>query len=286
MGIKDKVPYIIETVLKTQETQGFELSHAVMMVSLLEHLILDEGLVLLESSYQANNLSSEASLAEQDLDRVFKSYMEFFAAGSRRGANVTESARIPGGDVALNLTAGLNQDIPAETSLGWDVREGVLLDVHRNSVFARRHERSPFVQTRFSFEDVTGFMTAVNHQFNQIHRMECQDLKEGLVDMELADSGRVPLKHFWAKGHIGSWDLRESLGYLRQLGALDETSPVPKVIIPNYVGAVSNCDAYSEYFSLCCVQECEDLLGQLSSQVRAHSAKPAVILDLVANLSS
>merc|ERR1719171_1957261 len=48
MGIKDKVPYIIETVLKTQETQGFELSHAVMMVSLLEHLILDEGLVLLE----------------------------------------------------------------------------------------------------------------------------------------------------------------------------------------------------------------------------------------------
>merc|ERR1719387_3298972 len=160
MGIKDKVPYIIETVLKTQETQGFELSHAVMMVSLLEHLILDEGLVLLESS-------SEASLAEQDLDRVFKSYMEFFAAGSRRGANVTESARIPGGDVALNLTAGLNQGIPAETSLGWDVREGVLLDVHRNSVFARRHERSPFVQTRFSFEDVTGFMTAVNHQFNQ-----------------------------------------------------------------------------------------------------------------------
>lgn len=131
-----------------------------------------------------------------------------------------------------------------------------------------------------------GFMTSVNKQFRQIHSMECQDLKEGLVEMELADTGRIPLKHFWAKRHIGSWELRESMGYLRQLGALDETSPVPKVIIPNYVAAISNCDAYSEYFSVCCVQECEALLGRIEAQIRAPSSKPAQILDLVANLSS
>merc|ERR1719379_3271459 len=76
------------------------------------------------------------------------------------------------------------------------------------------------------------------------------------------------------------------MGYLRQLGALDETSLVPKIIIPNYVAAVSNCDAYSEYFSVCCVQECEGLLGSLEATIRAPSAKPELILDLVANLSS
>merc|ERR1719252_351584 len=103
--------------------------------------------------------------------------------------------------------------------------------------------------------------------------------------MELAPSatGRVPLKHFYAKQKVGPSSLTESPEYLRQLGALDESAPSlgPQLIIPNYVTAVSNCDSPSEYYSICCIHECQDLLYELEDQVFDSTAPPELIIELV-----
>merc|ERR1719161_2279251 len=99
-------------------------------------------------------------------------------------------------------------------------------------------------------------------------------------------TGRVPLRNFYSKGRIGYWHLRESVDFLRQLGALDESSRTPQVIIPNYVTAVSNCEAPSQYFSICCIHECESLMNRLEAQVRGPSAEPQQILEIIGNLSS
>jgi len=72
--------------------------------------------------------------------------------------------------------------------------------------------------------------------------------------------------------------------YLEQLGALDESHS--SVIIPNYVNAASNCLASSSIYSVCCINECEALLGHLEREIAAPEAYPEEILKIVAKLPS
>merc|ERR1719160_1439657 len=106
--------------------------------------------------------------------------------------------------------------------------------------------------------------------------------------MDAKATGRVPLGRFYEKRGIAHWSLTESPSYLRQLGALDESAPSlgPQLIIPNYVTSVSNCDYPSEYYSICCIHECEHLINEIEDRIQAPSSQPGIILGLVANMSS
>merc|ERR1719456_1215558 len=85
----------------------------------------------------------------------------------------------------------------------------------------------------------------------------------------------------------GQWQFQESAAYLRQLGALDETDvEKPRVIIANYISSPSNCIASSSFYSVCCMDECEGLLGNLERQIGAPEATSSRIASLVSELSS
>merc|ERR1719282_66868 len=58
------------------------------------------------------------------------------------------------------------------------------------------------------------------------------------------------------------------------------------VIIPNYVNAESKCVASSKFYSVCCIDECEALLGSLERHIGAPEAAPALIAQLVSGLPS
>merc|ERR1719183_822705 len=106
--------------------------------------------------------------------------------------------------------------------------------------------------------------------------------------MEIPGTGRVALSDFYAPALQNStWNFVESVPYLRQLGALDESNPQqPAVIIPNYLNAPTNCVASSKFYSVCCIDQCEDLLGTLENKIAAPDATPARILEIVSALSS
>merc|ERR1719335_916923 len=124
--------------------------------------------------------------------------------------------------------------------------------------------------------------------YGKVRNHKCQELKEGLTAMDPFMTGRISLKSFYTKESFGPWVLTESPEFLRQLGALDESAPRlgPQVIISNYINAVSNCDNPSEYYSICCIHECQDLLNHLEVNIRAPNATKEEILELVSNLSS
>merc|ERR1719210_2186600 len=85
----------------------------------------------------------------------------------------------------------------------------------------------------------------------------------------------------------GDWQFSESVDYLRHIGALDETDPKRmNVVIPNYIQSQSNCIAGSSFYSVCCFDECEGLLGHVEREVRAPSAYPPQIIAVVSNLQS
>merc|ERR1719330_836856 len=58
------------------------------------------------------------------------------------------------------------------------------------------------------------------------------------------------------------------------------------VVIPNYIQSESNCLAGSSFYSVCCFDECEGLLGHLERELRGSSVAPSNVLAAVARLSS
>jgi len=169
----------------------------------------------------------------------------------------------------------------------WNDRKAQLRDLHRNVAYSRYETSSPFEPVGFNFEETSKMVATVNKQFGQFHEAQCQELTQGLAQMDPSISGRVPLGQFYAKRTVGYWNLVESADYLRSLGAIDDSAGAGlRVIIPNYAGSMSNCDAPSQFYSICCVSEGPSLLNQIEVSVQAPVARPQQILELVSNLPS
>merc|ERR1719181_1640379 len=105
--------------------------------------------------------------------------------------------------------------------------------------------------------------------------------------MDHRGAGRVRFADFFGVSS-GKWHLVEPLDYLRQLGALDETSPSrgPQVLIPNYVLSLSNCAEPSAYYSVCCLSECEGVLSTLESKIGAPDATAEQIATVVRDVET
>merc|ERR1719310_2767558 len=100
--------------------------------------------------------------------------------------------------------------------------------------------------------------------------------------MDPQETGRVRLFDFYS--HAGGFV--ESEAYLRQLGALDDSSPSlgPQVIIPNYMQGANNCIVLGKYYSLCCMNECEGMQKQLEEHIGRPSAPVAEIASSILTL--
>jgi len=105
--------------------------------------------------------------------------------------------------------------------------------------------------------------------------------------MEYQGSGRVRLVDFYSGRDREDWHFLESPDYLRAVGALDESLPgKASVIIPNYLIGMSNCLDPSDYYSVCCRDECEDLMAEIEGKVGQPSALPGDIVDIASALAS
>merc|ERR1719251_519998 len=147
--------------------------------------------------------------------------------------------------------------------------------------------RNPFIPHKDSFDEALSFMMELGHRFGSYQNLECHALKNKLLDLEYQGTGRVPLSRFYAGGADEDWQFKESVDYLRNMGALDETdSGRPSVVIPNYIISKSNCLMSSSFYSVCCSDECEALILHLEKEIAAPSASPARIAAVVSSLHS
>eukprot|EP00746_Dinoflagellata_sp_MGD_P090491 gnl/MRDRNA2_/MRDRNA2_35743_c0_seq1.p1 gnl/MRDRNA2_/MRDRNA2_35743_c0~~gnl/MRDRNA2_/MRDRNA2_35743_c0_seq1.p1 ORF type:complete len:312 (+),score=54.86 gnl/MRDRNA2_/MRDRNA2_35743_c0_seq1:764-1699(+) len=150
------------------------------------------------------------------------------------------------------------------------------------------HQRSPFVQTRTSsFEDTTRLAQRLTEEYGIESSYECGIIKETLAEMDAHEIGRVKLADFYGKTKDGGWQFMESVDYLRQLGALDESSVMqgPQVIIPNYVSGMSNCITSAPYYSVCCPNECDKVYQYFELAFGAPVASAAQILQKLDEMS-
>jgi len=136
--------------------------------------------------------------------------------------------------------------------------------------------------------DIDAVIGSVTMSFGNFWTTECQRVKSLLVDMDTSDTGRVSLSDFYGAAMNGEWRFSESKDYLRQLGALDESSAWqgPKIIITNYIQAASNCIVSTEHYRVCCANECESILDEVEIAIGAPLATPAAILDVLKRQST
>jgi len=142
---------------------------------------------------------------------------------------------------------------------------------------------------QYEFNDITDVVEEAGERFGRFQNHECIEMKKMLVKLEETEgSGCIRLADFYGSAlHTGQWQFSESVGYLRDLGALDESeSSNPRVIIPNYLNAPSNCIEPSAYYGVCCIDECEELLGHVERQLEASTAMPKEIAKMFVNVPS
>merc|ERR1719254_58192 len=193
------------------------------------------------------------------------------------------------GDDLSNLTVEeiweIKEDIPEELS-SWNATQQFVRAVRKNITRAESSVEQA-VSGAFDFAIVARVAERVGEQFGGFQNHECQQIKSALVEREEGLTGRVRLADFWNPALEGSWRFKESLPYLRQLGVLDESNPShPRVMIANYISSSSNCMGESKFYSVCCMDECEDLLGFLEKRIAAPEANAKQIASLVSALPS
>lgn len=102
--------------------------------------------------------------------------------------------------------------------------------------------------------------------------------------MEAPGTGRVLLSDFYGNEKL---PMHESVAYLRNLGVLEEQGmQSPRIVMANYITSVSRCYPFSSYFSICCHDDCEDLMSSLEKAILSPQATPARIAEVVSGLSS
>merc|ERR1719263_1368616 len=141
---------------------------------------------------------------------------------------------------------------------------------------------------KYSMQDAHDIAGGITRSFQSYWQSECESMKGALVSMDEKGTGRIPLAKFYGTAINSDWRFGESEAYLRELGALDESSSWlgAQVIIPNYLQAASNCIVSTAHYLVCCEAECETLMGEIERAIQTPEALPETILGVVGNMTS
>merc|ERR1719162_2703377 len=272
-------PSLIDTVLDGKyASKGFTLDDATALVATMEQLIFDSESILLATAYKQHRKTFTEHLSHHDLSQVIESYMVHWFVGDDQAVV----------NILLKNRTLVEQSIPH-----WHDISSFARGVIRSIKFSRQRAPQPghglvaLTQT-YSFEEAHEAVGAITKTFASYWETECQTIKKSLVALDKSSTGRISLSDFYGANADGEWRFGESEAYLRELGALDETSGFggKSVIIPNYLQGASNCIVTTANYFVCCVNECEDILNEIEAWVGAPVADPKDILIPLASLTN
>jgi len=246
---------------------GLGVKELAILAATLEHLVHGEALDRLRVAYTAASFSEGDVLSEEEAIHVLEMYMSIYILGFMHTDLKTMSATI-----AQSLHANIFEVYPT-----WPETQQFLREVYRSVAPKRDY---------LYFNEVENVIAEIGERYGRFQDIECRQLKDMLVaseDPSIGGAGRVRISDFYKKAlNEGKWQFTESVDYLRNLGALDESDAEnPRVIIPNYISGPSNCVASSAYYSVCCLDECEGILAQLEQSISAPEASPSTIVSRV-----
>lgn len=271
--LEERVPDHVTQLFEARLGQhGLGLRELAILAATLEHLVHLESLQRLNTSYQGSGFSLEDVLSNEEAIQLLDMYMSIYILGFMHDDLNTLT-----GNMAKEMHANILEMYPT-----WPETQQFLREVHQSVAPKRDY---------FYYNDMETVIAEIGERYGRFQDIECRQLKDWLVEVEdssIGGAGRVRIADFYGRAlHDGKWQFSENIDYLKQLGALDDSDPSnPRVIIPNYISGPSNCVASSAYYSVCCLDECESILGQLEQTVAAPEAAPGTILRIVSMIPS
>eukprot|EP00928_Gymnodinium_smaydae_P061949 TRINITY_DN458_c3_g1_i1.p1 TRINITY_DN458_c3_g1~~TRINITY_DN458_c3_g1_i1.p1 ORF type:complete len:595 (+),score=159.31 TRINITY_DN458_c3_g1_i1:90-1874(+) len=231
----------------------------------LETLVHVENVERLQQAFDVLGFSRAMLKDKNNAVKVLEAYMAYFVSllmGEQSFENVLDHIQnaYPAWPDTLHFVEGIREQMFAKTSANYTLWDVCLMVVEE-----------------------------VGEQYGRWQNRDCVDLKHALMKIETPGTGRVSLTSFWAPllEDQRRWLFDESLPYLEQLGALEgDVAPYHNVVIPNYLYSPANCLAGSKYYDVCCINECETLLGEIEAKVAKPAASPEVLAEIMMGLGS
>lgn len=256
--LKEQVPSYVEELFEQRlGKQGFSLHDTAVLAATIEHLIHSEAEGRLMKAYSVREMSMSADLNGTQMEAILDSYMKHYILSDSIAAKIDDKQ--------------MNEVFP-----GWPETQIFVRDILK--------EFSTGFSKKFPYNKVLEVVEEIGERYGRFQDSECRMMKTKLMGLGDQDVGRIPLQNFYKTSlDDSSFEFQESPAYLKMLGAMDDQE---HVIIPNYLGSTSNCIASSNLYSVCCINECESLMGHLEHEVGAPEASPQHILSLVSNLPS
>lgn len=266
--LQEWVPSYLQKFLEQLNNgKGMTLREVAVIAATLEDLIHKEAVQRLELAWKALGYSADTNLYSSQVRKVMETYMIIYDSG---------------GNVTLDTPDDVEEQLQFYSAnvKDWIFTQSWLRRV-RIEVFPQRQMTLNFSQTSHLIEEI-------GEKYGAFNDDDCGKLKKELLDIESSTRvGRVRLSEFYKKGLYSNWEFSEKKEYLRSLGALDESDEKqPYVIVPNYLASRPNCLVCSNFYVVCCRNECEDLMTSIEAEVTNHTIAPEVLLRLVARLSS
>jgi len=262
--LREKAPKLAQALQSLLAAdRGLSLSDVVGTVAALEHMLLGESTELLRSAYALNERSVVERLDQDGLHEVLRSYILLFRQGLPR--NLTD--------------VSLHQQMKARAEHAEDWEELFKFEAEAVALDGRESDHS--------FDEAAQIVSGMTLRFGKWQNSECVQMKDSLMALGSTSSGRVPLEVFHSEKKHASYQFTESAEYLQRAGALDEAANGTKqVLVANYLLGRSNCIASSEYYSVCCLSECEALTSELEQKVQAPVWPAQRLLSLVSQTPS
>jgi len=275
MGIlQERAPAVVKALLETGKSQlGLSFSDVVCVVATVERLVLDESMALLRAAYTLNNKATDELLDEGALLDVLESYLIVFEQGTKANLSAVEAHQ-------------RTKKLLAERGGSWADLAEFAQDAQLNYIFAHSDELNPFVPVRYSFRASSQIVEDLAMSYGQWQDAECRHMKSELAKLDPGNTGRVQLSTFYSQPKNAVYQFVESVDYLREVGAIEDWSiGGPSVRIANYILSPTNCIATSSFFSVCCLSDCGQLMGEIEHMVQAPTASPQILLGIIGNLS-
>jgi len=247
---------------------GVDLHDLAALAAAVEDVVQQEVLKRLDRVYKVHGFQKDGTISDAEAAMAIKTYfIDFISVGFMNATTIAP-------------WRGLEKAFEASFR-NWDAAHAWLQKTVRPHVGD---------QSWVNHSSMANAASAIGRHYSVHNDKECRELKKTLLDLRVGRGmpGRVKLSKFYERGlDVVQWNFDEKPEYLRAMGALDETnSSMPMVIIPNYVASRSNCLEATELYTVCCRNECEEMLASLEQDIAQPWGSPERILELVSAMSS
>lgn len=269
--------YIQELLVRHSGGRGLDLRLLAVFVASLEHLVRAEMIHLLYSVYATLEKPTAGEKNEAEIHEILSAFVSVFAFG-------------------VNLEVSTRKDVLSATRYldghhsGWRELQAVVRKARANA------ESSSGNNVGSDFAGILRMTVEFGELYGRWQHRDCTRAKELLLawapeptPSAASSPGRVPLASVVPTHADGYRSLFvDKVDYMRNLGVLDESevnstsAGTVYMIVPNYVTSQSMCLSTASFYTVCCANECEELMGQFERAAALSGPTAEVVTRLTA----